>query len=654
MAAGDQVGTAVLELKTDSATVNQDLADLKANIQGVAGTIHETSDVASNDWATIGRAIAAVSKQLAEHRQQQQTDAASTNELTSSTKNLALEHQGLNQILDLAGLHIAAEIDKLRSLKDALSGVGSGLGLIGTVGAAIGAGVAGWGIGRAISNFLGLDNAIGKFVTSGQAGAAAQDAMRLASERSGRTITDFSEAMRINDEWVKQHIADTKQAADEQKKFETALQELQDAGAGWRDTLAAMDSETVEAAKSSLAAGVSQQNVAILYQISEVQVRALAAALADEKDRQDEARIAADKFAVAWTNLNSIGIDYAATLDGLDPAERAQIDYYAKIGASVDMLVDAFPKLSKAQAQAAVDGAAAVRKAVEETTKLWDEYSQLVIARTGTDLDAQLAAIDRWANDLTAHMQKIGADTAEFYDALEATRQEKITQVFQHDKDIANLSAEVWKQNLEKTAAIAKEKYDFMIHHTGLFRADTIAAWQDIARQAEIAADNWYASWNDHLDQLDKHIDETDQKVKDAAAAAASASFGGTLNTGGVGAGNTDPRVLGYMAAGYSLSEALAIVLGGVNSAVGLPHRASGGPVSAGMPYLVHDSNKPELFVPGRSGSIIPDASLLGGVQVEININGSVLSDEVKIARAVQRAIEAGLRGAGRRVRSAN
>jgi hypothetical protein len=47
----------------------------------------------------------------------------------------------------------------------------------------------------------------------------------------------------------------------------------------------------------------------------------------------------------------------------------------------------------------------------------------------------------------------------------------------------------------------------------------------------------------------------------------------------------------------------------------GVAPRASGGPVSGGSPYLVGERG-PELFVPGSSGSIVPNHALAGGITI--------------------------------------
>jgi len=45
-----------------------------------------------------------------------------------------------------------------------------------------------------------------------------------------------------------------------------------------------------------------------------------------------------------------------------------------------------------------------------------------------------------------------------------------------------------------------------------------------------------------------------------------------------------------------------------------IPMRAAGGPVSGGSPYIVGERG-PELFVPGSSGSIVPNGRM-GGMQI--------------------------------------
>jgi phage-related minor tail protein len=74
--------------------------------------------------------------------------------------------------------------------------------------------------------------------------------------------------------------------------------------------------------------------------------------------------------------------------------------------------------------------------------------------------------------------------------------------------------------------------------------------------------------------------------------------------------------------------------------------RAAGGPVDAGTPYLVGEQG-PELFVPGASGAIAPNAALKAG-SITLNVQtpdaGSFLKSESQIAAMLSRALARGQR----------
>ena len=72
--------------------------------------------------------------------------------------------------------------------------------------------------------------------------------------------------------------------------------------------------------------------------------------------------------------------------------------------------------------------------------------------------------------------------------------------------------------------------------------------------------------------------------------------------------------------------------------------RASGGPVRSGSPYLVGERG-PELFVPGASGSIVPNHGM-GGAVYNITVNGAV--DPVSTARQIRDILSQDARRQGR------
>ena len=79
--------------------------------------------------------------------------------------------------------------------------------------------------------------------------------------------------------------------------------------------------------------------------------------------------------------------------------------------------------------------------------------------------------------------------------------------------------------------------------------------------------------------------------------------------------------------------------LGGlIGSILGLPGRATGGPVAPGRPFLVGERG-PELFVPDVAGTIVPNHALGGGgVEVTINAPGATAETVAMIRREINNA----------------
>ena len=85
-----------------------------------------------------------------------------------------------------------------------------------------------------------------------------------------------------------------------------------------------------------------------------------------------------------------------------------------------------------------------------------------------------------------------------------------------------------------------------------------------------------------------------------------------SLLSGGVGG-------VGILGVGQGLSFAEAF-----NMQLGIGGRASGGSVVAGQPYIVGEKG-PEMFMPGQSGTIIPNNNLGGGGIPDVKISGEDL-----------------------------
>ena len=101
-------------------------------------------------------------------------------------------------------------------------------------------------------------------------------------------------------------------------------------------------------------------------------------------------------------------------------------------------------------------------------------------------------------------------------------------------------------------------------------------------------------------------------------------------------------KVLGILMPGGNKTAA-ADPLANFNAGA-LQYRANGGPVTSGSPYIVGERG-PELFVPGRSGTIIPNESM-GGNSVQVgSINISVENSGDTLSPQAQKQIAGQVRG---------
>ena len=102
-------------------------------------------------------------------------------------------------------------------------------------------------------------------------------------------------------------------------------------------------------------------------------------------------------------------------------------------------------------------------------------------------------------------------------------------------------------------------------------------------------------------------------------------------------------------ASGGGAGGLLSLATSAIGSLLGLPGRATGGPVAPGRAYMVGERG-PELFLPTASGRVVAPSGSGGGrdVRVSVTINapagdasGTLARSSRQVARAVRAAIEA-------------
>lgn len=354
--------------------------------------------------------------------------------------------------------------------------------------------------------------------------AEAEDKAGAAADRLGKMTTESAA-----------ELAKAKADAD---KFKDAMIELESAGDGWRGTLDSIDGAVVEAGKAYLAAGVSQNALAVAYGLTAVQAKSLQSALAEE---------------------------------------QAQI------------------KLEQAT--------------IEATTKLWDDYFTVRVAHGGTAIDQQRAQIERWYNDQAAAANKAGIIDAEYWDALEANAKAKLDAI---GVDWQALSAKS-RAALESQAQAAEATFQKSLTMVGDLTDQDVRHFQDLAVAARAAADAWGSGFEANAKKASDAIGATNAALQQTMALIASAfPTVDSLNEAGTRAGSF---------LGHSTGDLVPTT---ITQTPFIPQaRASGGPVSAGQPYVVGEK-QPELFVPQSSGTILP--SLGGGTNITIASGAIVLN----------------------------
>src|SRR5207342_753356 len=138
----------------------------------------------------------------------------------TTTNTFTESFRQFDGVLTAVGIHLGPAVKGLNDIQQAAGKSASALGLMSTAGLLVGTAMAGWQIGRKIAEFFGLDQAIAQTtarlmgwgdLVKETAGAKA-DVLALATQRAGRAITDLSEAMRVNQQWVDDHKKGAKDA----------------------------------------------------------------------------------------------------------------------------------------------------------------------------------------------------------------------------------------------------------------------------------------------------------------------------------------------------------------------------------------------------------------------------------------------------------
>lgn len=126
--------------------------------------------------------------------------------LGASGSGVTATYRQFDGVLASLGIRVGPQVKALEDLSNATGKSATQMGLLGTAGLALGAAVAGWGVGRLIADFFDLDtkiaNAAARLLNYGdiaaEVGAAKQDVINRAIANGAKETIGYSEAIRFN------------------------------------------------------------------------------------------------------------------------------------------------------------------------------------------------------------------------------------------------------------------------------------------------------------------------------------------------------------------------------------------------------------------------------------------------------------------------
>lgn len=370
-------------------------------------------------------------------------DAAKT--ATNPFSNLHAAAEKFDGVLAVGGVHIREELHGLADLGDAAGKSAGQIGALGTAGLVLGAGIAGWKVGRMIADFFGLDESIGKATASllgygdvaAQVAGAKQDSINLAIKRGADAAISYAEALRFNLDWVKHHTEGLEKSIKAHEEWAAAMVEVNAAGKGWQGTLQTIDGETVNAIRYYLEAGVSQGALAKAYALTDVQVKAVVSSMDAEKQTLKE-KI---EFEAVWAKFHVDTLTMAAEHERqwaaeskriLDLRNKAVMDGFSAIRTEEQRLHDF-------EDQTWMDATSF------QVKKVWELADQKIKSFQGTDEQrAKFASITLQA--ASAEADRLYEIDAEMADKTKA----KLDEVAGKIQEVAKLSAGVLSGDIAK------------------------------------------------------------------------------------------------------------------------------------------------------------------------------------------------------------
>ncbi len=531
-----------------------------------------------------------------------EASAASVQKMGSGAGDASNQVAGLghslgevDRILAVFGVHITPEVRALKEFGESADKSAGQLGLITTGALTVAAAVAGWKLGRAISEFFELDKAIGDATArllgfgdvAAQVAGSGADALAKASRTVGYEVHNLSDALAIN--------------AANMVPWRSQTQQSAEAIARWREELAKVSSggDMPQLTKDLASQNFELKDLAARYHVT---VEALQFLQRETAKASDIEAAAAERISQANARkLRDLGVQMQA--------DQAALEQHSKVVLAI--------------------------------AKLDDEYQADRVSHGGTANEIAIAQIHKWEADTVAAAVHAGTATSAFYAAMAQDAAEKLNAV--------GVDWDLWKTRsrgaLEEVAANALKTYEAMISSGQFLR-------EDLDKQRE----KWWAARDAARGYGDAGVDAGQrvaaaqeaaiQKLAETraaadAAAAALRRMGNSITydlSNDAGIANyrklnpganiqwSNAQIEAFIGKGGTLQG--LIELGVINpyaAFTNAPGFADGGPTGSGGPAILH----PDEFVVPKSGALVSGGSR-GPMTVNVMLpDGRVLASVV-------------------------
>jgi hypothetical protein len=502
-----------------------------------------------------------------------------TSEKTQSfTKGLHGSLTQFDRVLSSVGINIGSTVSAIGEIANAAGKTTRELGLFTTAGLAAGAAMAGWEFGRVVAGWLGTDAAIGKATASllgwsdaQQVSGAKQDTINLAIKHGADATISYTEAIKYNTEWTRQHSLALDNSETRIKRWEAEIEQIAKAG-NFQQFTADLASNNFTLKEISTRYHISAEALAYYD-------RTQKEATENAKDQQK----AVDDLFKAWDDGKKIMEDFGIKTHAI--AMKAMADE------------------REARAKQLAERNDQVVKGLEQIKEVEAEYRDAILKGALSETEYKVAKIHEWEDAQINAFKGTAEQLEQFTTAVKIRAQQQVDDLTRVATTVAAVGdeySEMYKQATTGVLVIGKGA------------ADLATQQQDAAKATGDVVSNEYRRQQEAFMSFKGVVVAGTGEMVQQSYALETAMSKPILN-----ASDWVTRQWALQQAQRERGEFFLTGMGG-----GMPTRQAGGPVTAGGAYMVGERG-PEVFVPSSSGTVVPHGG--GGTMVNnFYVNGSI------------------------------